>query len=244
MRWNPKLIITLNFISFALLFSWLLPDTHGVWDKVDLSIFTFLNRWIATSPSAQKFWAYSNANFMDWVHDVVMLGFFAVAFFTAKTSLQKKRRVAQFLLCGIVIGVTILTFNRGVFKDLVHIDRKSPTLIVENSVRLSEHVKTIKIKEKSDQCFPADHATTATLFTAVVFLTLGVRYGIFALLYAVYFCLPRLILGAHWMTDIVMGSVPITLFMISLAFGSPLAEWFTRKIGGYDEREREIPKTV
>ncbi|MDN3507717.1 MAG: phosphatase PAP2 family protein [Simkaniaceae bacterium] len=244
MRWNPKLIISLNFISFALIFSWLYPSTHGVWDAIDLSIFKFLNSWIATSPLFQKFWAYSNANFMDWIHDFAMVSFFIIAFLTAKTKIMRQRRIAQFVICGLVIGATILTFNRGIFKDLVHINRQSPTLVVENSIRLSEHVKTVKIKDKSDQCFPADHATTATLFTAIVFLTLGPTYGFFALFYAVYFCLPRLILGAHWMTDIVMGSVPITLFVTSWVFGSPLAGWVTHKLGGGDEPKREIPETV
>ena len=50
----------------------------------------------------------------------------------------------------------------------------------------------------------------------------GWRFAIAAWLYAGFF-IPRLITGAHWLSDVVMGSGGITLFFLSIAFCTPLA---------------------
>jgi membrane-associated phospholipid phosphatase len=50
---------------------------------------------------------------------------------------------------------------------------------------------------------------------------MGVRKWIAATLFGLYFLLPRLFIGAHWLSDIVLGSLPIALFSIACTYYTP-----------------------
>jgi Kdo2-lipid A phosphotransferase len=236
---KPRMIFTLHLLTFLLIFSWLFPLTRPLWDALDKGAFLWMNGWVKTNHTAQVFWAGSNHNFMDWVHDVFMLSFFAYAIWKAPKG-RKRKKFAEFLFTALLICFTILSFNRGIFKKGVEIRRDSPSVVIEETVVLSDHVPWIKNKSRSHNSYPGDHATTATLFVALIFLLMGPQMGLLALAYGIYFSLPRLVAGSHWVTDIIMGSIPITLIVISWTFGTPLARTCIRLLGGKDEITREV----
>ena len=95
-------------------------------------------------------------------------------------------------------------------------------MIDREAFRLSSVIEWTKVKDHSRKSFPGDHATTAVLFTCFVYYLMGWRLGLLATLYAIFFCLPRLIVGAHWLTDILLGSSLIAISVSSLIMGTPI----------------------
>lgn len=222
-----KPLILAHLIILLLFISWAVFPTNLFWDYLDRITFNALNKWIATSHFWQGFWAICNHALLDWVHDVFMLLFFAAYISRAKDAGERRKRTMQLLYCIIYFALAILLVNQLLLHEIINPRRKSPTMVSQNPVLLSKIVNWIHIKDHSKTCYPSDHATTGCLFIFAVFYFMGPRAGILATLYCLFLCLPRLVVGAHWLTDITMGSVPITLFASSWALFTPLARLFT-----------------
>ncbi|MCB1081543.1 MAG: phosphatase PAP2 family protein [Chlamydiia bacterium] len=219
---NLKKLLIPPLILFAMWASWLNPQTRPYWDLVDQKTFTFLNSWVHHSPFWQNFWAFAGHRMMDWIHDIAMLLFF---FFSIKwaSKEQKMKKVAELIFSILFIALVICMVNGVLFPEFIHIPRKSPTMVDKTAFRLGTVIDWITVKDHSRKSFPGDHATMAVLFASLIFHLMGKRAGILATLYAIFFCLPRLIVGAHWLTDNLIGSATIALLATSLAFGTPLA---------------------
>jgi membrane-associated phospholipid phosphatase len=86
------------------------------------------------------------------------------------------------------------------------------------------------IKDETVTCFPGDHATTLLLFTVLYSFYAGRKLGTIASLYALFRLFPRLIVGAHWASDIIVGSGCLVLFFLSLALCTPFHLWCVDKI--------------
>jgi len=209
------------FLSLLLFGSWFFPPTRSIWDKLDLCVFKFLNGTLEGHPTWQYFWAFANGHTMDWIHDIVMLLFFGIYVGIGKKEERLKRSVELFL-CILIIFINFICINKFLFTTLIEIPRQGPSLVVENSFLLSKHVNLSNVKDRTLCSFPGDHGTTALLFMSFMFLLGGIRFGIPAALYALFFCLPRMISGAHWLTDNLIGSGSIALFALSLTFGTSL----------------------
>lgn len=218
-----KLLIPL-LVVFVAWVTWLTPATRPAWDFLDQKTFQFLNRWVHHNAFWQNFWAFTGTRAMDWIHDVVML---LVFFFSIKWASQalKMRKVAELIFSVLFIAFVICMVNGILFPEFIHIPRKSPTMVDKEAFRLGSVIDWAKIKDHSRKSFPGDHATTATLFACLIFHIMGKRAGFGATLYAIFFCLPRLIAGAHWLTDNLIGSASIAIIFTSLAFGTPFANW-------------------
>ncbi len=211
-------------IVFLVYLSWLNPYTRPLWDILDQKTFTFLNRWVQKSPFWQNFWAFTGHRTMDYIHDIVMLLFFVLSIKWASKEL-KGRKVAELIFSVLFIAAIIWFLNGPLAPEFVHLRRDSPTVVDRAAFRLSSVIDWIKVKDHSRKSFPGDHATTAILFACLIFHLMGKRVGLIATFYAVFFCLPRLIVGAHWLTDNLIGSASIAVVATSLAFGTPFANW-------------------
>lgn len=221
MNWK-KLLIPPLFVALAYL-TWGMAATRPFWDFLDHKAFLFLNSWVHHSPFWQNFWAFTGHRMMDWIHDILMLTFFAVNIYCAATAL-KRRKIAELIFSILFIALVICMVNGILFPEFIHAPRKSPTMVDKTAFRLSSVIDWIKVKDHSRKSFPGDHATTATLFACLIFYLMGKRAGIIAVFYAIFFCLPRLIAGAHWLTDNLIGSASIAILATSIAFGTPLAD--------------------
>ncbi len=222
--WNLKKLLLPPFILIILILSWCLPFFHSLWDTLDTQAFYFLNSWISKSYFWQNFWAILNHNKFAWVHDAIMF-FFFFTYIRKGTKGQKLHRTAQCIFSLLFIALVILFINKTLIHKYIQFSRESPTLIFSEVIPLSKHVTWLSVKDYSRNSFPADHGTHACLFTGLVFILISWRAGAVALLYAVFFCLPRLIVGAHWITDILLGGGSIAVVTLSIVSGSPLAFW-------------------
>ncbi|NGX50562.1 MAG: Lipid A 1-diphosphate synthase [Chlamydiae bacterium] len=209
-------------IVLLALISWLIPESRIFWDLLDQKSFHFLNSWVQTSPLWQNFWAFIGHRIMDWIHDLIMLLFFILNIIWAAPYL-KIRKVAELIFSILFIGLIIHIVNGSALSETIHLYRDSPTMVDREAFRLSSVIEWTKVKDHSNKSFPSDHAITAILFTCLTFKLMGRKMGALALLYALFFCLPRLIAGAHWLTDTLIGSASIAIITTTIAFGTPLA---------------------
>jgi membrane-associated phospholipid phosphatase len=222
LEYNWKKLLIPPLIAALFLWSWFSLATRPLWDGIDEATFRFLHQFIQGSVFWQHFWAFTSHHLMDWVHDIVMLSFFLIPIIKAKRAL-KARKIAECLFSILFMALMISIVNGGILPEFLHIRRQSPTMAIPSTLRLSEVIDWIKVKDHSKKCFPSDHALTATLFTCLIFYLMGWKKGLCAFAYAVFFCLPRLIIGAHWLTDDLIGSGSIAVFSTSLVMGTPFA---------------------
>ncbi len=236
MRIKPLLFW--NCLALALFSSlFLLPD---LWSKIDTSFFRLVNEPLRDSHLLRTFWAMANHTLADWVEDLFILGFCTLAIWKCQKG-AKLKRGAQFFFCLILTALTILLVNRLFCRDFLRLRRASPSLVLDQVVDISHYISWIRFKVHSSKSLPGDHATTALMFAiSYAYLVRG-RLGLLALLYGAFLCLPRLIVGAHWLSDIIVGSGCIVMVSISWAFFTPFAD---RMISAIEKVVKKIWRPV
>lgn len=227
MRWKPLLISQL--LIGVLMGSFLMPQTRVFWDLIDTAIFKFLNGTLEGRPWVQTFWALVNHKRADLVEDAVFLLFFILGIVKAPQG-EKRRRTAQFLFTILLAGSFIFFINRIVLRQHLVFPRESPSLVVTPCIRLSQELPWITIKDETVTCFPGDHATTLFLFAFLYTFFAGKKLGKYAVGYAAFRLLPRLIVGAHWFSDIAVGTTCLVLFLLSWTVLTPFHTWIVNRI--------------
>lgn len=238
-QYKLKSLLLLQTLLVLLLTSLLWPKTAVYWHKLDVAFFKMINQSLLDRPWWQVFWASANHKYADWLEDLCILAFFTIWIRKSPASLRKIR-IAQLLFCILYSAFILFFVNRILFRDFIQMPRLSPSLMIENSVLLSQKIPWMKIKDVSRASFPGDHATTALLFAASFSYLAGWRFGVAAWLYASFLCMPRLITGAHWLSDVLVGSGGIALFFLSIAFCTPLANSlssYVARIGKRNENQ-------
>lgn len=219
MKWKPFLI-SFGIIAF-LWTTFLSPWTEPLWDAVDLAVFKTLNSTIRDNKFTQYFWALLNHKKMDLVEDVIFLLFFIWGIFSAPKEFRWKK-TAQFIFCILVAGCVIFFVNRNFLRHNHFIPRESPSLVVSHCTRISAEIPWKDLKDETISSFPGDHATTLFLFGFLFTAFVPRRLAIVAWLYVALRTLPRLVVGAHWFSDIAVGSVSIALFFVACFLYTPL----------------------
>lgn len=226
---------TLIYCHLAILFllgTFLWSPTRVYWDILDVGLFKFLNSALKDRPWLQAFWALANHKLTDWVEDGIFIAFFAVAIYQAGRE-KRLQKLSQFIFCILFAATMIYGVNRVLFREHLKIPRPSPTLVVTPCVRVSDTISWIKTKERAGSSFPGDHATTVIFFAVSYTFFAGRRLGAYATLYALFRTLPRLIIGAHWFTDVFIGSCSIVIFFSSWAFCTPFHFWIAQGIQSF-----------
>jgi len=227
-HWNIRQLIAWHLVMALLILSFIWTPTAMLWNKLDVAFFKLINGSLKSGESWQVFWACANHRMADWVEDVCILGFYILLLRNTAKQLRPKKG-AEILFTILLIAGTILFINRKLFSSYLKIPRISPTRAVEDSIRLSELVPWLHVKDGSSRSFPGDHATTALLFAASYTILAGWRLGLVAIVYGAFLCMPRMIAGAHWLSDVIVGSGCITIFVLSWAFCTPFANYCSEK---------------
>lgn len=221
MQWNWKKLLICHLLILLLFATLILPWTHQIWRTVDTFVFHLLNDTLHLGTGYQTFWAFANHRHADWLEDGIILSFYTISIFKMPKP-ERLKRVAEFIFCLLFIALTIILINRLLYKDLLSLRRSSPALVIENCFRLSEALPWLEIKDVTTKSFPGDHATSALLFAITYAFFAGKKWGTAAIFYAIFLCLPRLIAGAHWLSDLVIGTGSILLLAFSWGFYTPL----------------------
>jgi Kdo2-lipid A phosphotransferase len=222
--WNIKaLILGHLLVAFIMILLFPSPNT-SVFSSIDRGMFHFLNGWIQDSFFFQNFWAMANHRMADWVEDIIFFLFFVWIIKSA----PKPARIRKMAECFFILAFSALVIfisKKFIFSSFFHISRKSPTLVVDTFTYLPEKITWLKIKAKSYTSFPGDHATTALLSIVGFFYLARGNWKIQTLttLYGIFLILPRMVVGAHWISDTLLGSGSTVLIFSLWSFCSPFS---------------------
>lgn len=216
-----KSLLLCHLLMAVLLCSFFCSYTRVYWNYIDHAFFHFLNDPMENNTLLQHFWAFSNHKMADWVEDGIY-GLLFITYILSPSAKSRTRKAAEFAFCVLLIGIILYSVNRIIFREQLTIYRDSPTMVIEHCVRLSKEIPWLKIKDFSPKCFPADHATTAILLAFTFSYIARGKPRVIACLYSVFLCLPRMATGAHWLSDMIVGSGSIVLFFLSWTYCTPL----------------------
>ncbi|MGY3869049.1 hypothetical protein ACW5W4_05825 [Aeromonas crassostreae] len=204
---------------------WLLPG-HGLWARWDMGIFRGFNVLLAEPGPWRLFMAITNHRLFDLVSLSCMVGMLLTLFLRSDGQGR-----ARWVAMGLLMVVTALLLNR--IGHLIPLERPSPTLSMPGALRLTTLID-FPTKDASSDSFPGDHGLMLMIF-ATFMLRFAPRWmGWAACAMVVLFTLPRIMVGAHWFTDIYMGSLSISLIMLPWLLLTPLCErvlaWLTPQV--------------
>lgn len=233
-RWSPAALITCCVLAVLLLGSWLFAPSRELWTLADEQAFYLLNAPLAHSPAWAWVWAIGSVRITDLAVAVLMLALIIRGdlFFSAS-----QVRLAFLMLLVSLVGLLLLRTGFNQVVKALDWQHAGPSLVLSEVVRMSELFPgwdEYGLKDASKRSFPGDHASVLMLwglFLASVARWPG-RLAILALV--VVFMLPRLVAGAHWLSDNMVGGLFIALLSYALCLATPLAfnaaSWLDAKL--------------
>jgi membrane-associated phospholipid phosphatase len=201
------------------------------WDGIDLSAFHFFNNSLKDGTKWQSFWAIANWRFSDTPQFILIFSIGYYWIFKQKKTVTKQRIMEYFIFIVLCFFV-----NRFFKLILVFLDyqRLSPTKVIDDVFRLSHTITCLTTKDSSNTAFPGDHGFVLICSAVFYWVKGGFRLGLISSILFIPFLFPRMVAGAHWLTDLLVGSIFLSLVSISLYFGTPAQSsvplWLIRKI--------------
>lgn len=225
MKMKLPLILLLNALGLALFFSWYLPENNGFWFTLDASIFRFFNEELVKSHTFLVLVGITNNRIFDAISLLAMGTLFS--WFWWHESPAGRRRL---VIMGIVMLLSAVVINQ--LGHLIPVSHVSPTLYFKDIHRVSEllHIPT---KDASTDSFPGDHGLMLLIFTGFMLRYFGNKAFLIAVLISLIFSLPRIMIGAHWFTDVYVGSLSIALVGLPWVLLTPLSDWLITTLNRY-----------
>ncbi|MGP3281737.1 phosphatase PAP2 family protein [Serratia bockelmannii] len=221
-RRNLPFILFFNLLGVALFLSWFLPANHGGWFTLDSAIFFFFNRHLATAPAFLHLVAITNNRAFDAI-SLLAMGLLYLYFYLKQDAAGRRRLV----ITGVVMLLTAVVLNQ--LGHLLPVKHPSPTLTFDNINRVSE-LTGIPTKDASGDSFPGDHGMMLIIFSCFMLRYFGRGAFAIALLITLVFSLPRVMIGAHWFTDIAVGSLSVVLVGASWVLMTPCSDWIVDRL--------------
>jgi Kdo2-lipid A phosphotransferase len=228
--WNRRRGWLAAAVGTLILISWLTSPLRMAWDALDRAFFLPTNASLGQIDLWDALWAIGNFRAFDLVSAITM------ALIFAWSGCRRGQPGAINLLGRALIGAALGLTAQAIIHKVFDLNRESPTLIYENSRRLSELAPWIKTKDASRSSFPGDHGMILLTLTFYgwPYLVRQARWMI--AISVVVFSLPRLMSGAHWLSDITVGSLSVGLITIGLFYGLSLDGFTNQKIQPFLER--------
>ncbi len=223
--WHPMAMALSSLVAVGLIVSWLFQPGRAYWDHLDEVFFRQLNGTLEWGTAWQSIWAVANWRPFDGVVWVILC---VILFATVKWRFPKKpfhAAASIALLVIVTLGASELVSELLIDRVLGY-HRGSPTRALDGEIyRLNSLITWVECKDYSEWSFPGDHGFV--LFMCAFYVTyLGrKRVALMAWLVAIVFSLPRMISGAHWLTDILVGSGTMALVTSALFFATPLHDY-------------------
>lgn len=221
-------ILGLNALGIALFLSWYLTPGHGFWFPLDKSIFYWFNDHMVSNKPLMWLIAITNFRGFDGV-SLLAMGLLYLKFWLRETPPGRRRLIA----IGVTMLITAVVLNQ--LGHLLPVKHSSPTLFFENVHRVSE-LTGIPAKDASRDSFPGDHGMMLIIFACFMWRYFTTGAFLTGLLIFVVFGLPRVMAGAHWFTDIAVGSLSVVLVGLSWWLLTPasdaLVNWLYRSLPG------------
>ena len=224
-RWRVPELAAINVFALFLLASWRWPPARLLWDRLDAGVFHLLNAPLASNSAWAHVWAVCSMRPVDLCVGLIMLVFLVRGNWIVATA-----QVRQALYAFLAVLLLLLVIRVGLLVELVrvlHWQRASPSLTVDGAVRLNDLFpdwsRDWHMKDASGRSFPGDHASILLIWA--MFLSLFARGWRRWLVWwlAFLFMLPRLVSGAHWLSDMLVGGLFLALTAIGWGLYTPYA---------------------
>ncbi|MEL7628674.1 MULTISPECIES: phosphatase PAP2 family protein [Pectobacterium] len=209
-------IVVLNVLGISLFLSWYLLENHGFWFTLDSHIFFYFNQLLVDSPTFLHLVAITNNRAFDGCA-LIAMGLLYLSFYLKATPAERRR----LLIIGFVMLLTAVTLNQA--GHLLPVQHASPTLYFNDINRVSD-LTGIPTKDASSDSFPGDHGMMLMIFAAFMLRYFTRTAFAIALVIMVIFSLPRIMIGAHWFTDIAVGSLSVVLVGLSWWLLTPASD--------------------
>ncbi|RLM27254.1 hypothetical protein BIY29_03260 [Brenneria alni] len=209
-------IFLLNVLGIGLFFSWYLPPNHSFWFRLDSHIFLYFNQLLTQSPMFLQLVAITNLRAFDGCA-LFMMGLLYLSFYLKATQPARRR----LLIIGIVMLLTALVLNQ--LGHLLPVQHVSPTLYFSDINRVAD-LTDIAAKDASQDSFPGDHGMMLMIFAAFMLRYFTRTAFAASVVIVVIFSLPRIMIGAHWFTDIAVGSLSVVLVGLSWWLLTPASD--------------------
>ena len=229
-QWRTRPLIACHVVALLLLASWVWAPSRALWDQFDLQLFALLNQPVHAAGLWAKTWAIGSMRPVDMGVGVLMLAVMLKADLVFSGAQVRKA------LYAFLATLTLMLLFRVGFAEVVKLmgwQRPSASLVVEGAARLTELFpgweERWDLKDSATRSFPGDHASVLLIWA--MFLSFFARNGRLLLIWtmAVIFMLPRLVAGAHWGSDALVGGVFLALLGLAWACFTPFAykasEW-------------------
>jgi membrane-associated phospholipid phosphatase len=160
------------------------------------------------------FWGYLNHPVENWLNLVCMLAINILIITLEPDKANKIKTGLKVIYFWIFFQLGLLILH-WIFKDLLHINRLSPSAVMEPLVKLSEVLHNPDIKDSSRNSFPAGHTFVAVYWLGFTLLsTKNKIISIVTIIIASLLILPRLFSGAHWFTDILVTTILSLIWLV------------------------------
>ncbi len=211
-------IVLSSLIILALLILNVVPVTHQAIIDADHNMAVWANSMLQQQPQL----AYNMGKLNTRISDVMIgsgisLVFLATGMFRRSPS-EACGKVSYYFWVALLIITTYACSNL-----LAEVFPQAHPTCFDPELTNVQKLFGIKLRTSANESFPSGHAMAYALFTMLYFskspyLARGLA------VFATIMLSMRLILGLHWLSDIVLGSLPLAFFVYSLATESPLSK--------------------
>ena len=213
---NLLRIAALNLIGITLLVSYYFTRQEGFWFDIDATVFYFFNDQLIRGSTFVDVVAYTNLRVFD------VVAFIAMALLYLHYYLKENSEGKRKMLCmGIVMLITAIVIKQG--GRFLPISHPSPSLFFKNANRLAD-LTDLPTKYSSRNSFPGDHGMMLMIFAAFMARYHGFKAFLIAVTITVIFSMPRIASGAHWFSDVYIGSLSIVCIGISWLLLTPASD--------------------
>lgn len=216
---SPSLFLLLMGSFVLLMLPWALSD-HFLWlSQFDIRTFRSLNASLQGNEGIQLFWAAMNLKFFG---DIVLILLPILSFsWWWNLEADEKGDGLVLLLYATLYGALSLVLNKLILQNLGEIRRDSPTVLLEDAFRLSTVLPEWAVKDFSRSSFPGDHAVFLGMWAGFMLHFSRGKLWVWALVLTPLLCLPRLVSGGHWLSD-VLGGLALASLSLAIGLASPL----------------------
>ncbi|AKX45503.1 hypothetical protein AKN87_10685 [Thiopseudomonas alkaliphila] len=228
-RWRKTSFILLQLFSILLLSSWLIPSTASLWRWVDEPVYRLLNGSLGHFAAWDLLWAFLSTRVADLLAGSVMLISLIYKDFIFK---QAQLKIA---LLTFISLLTVMLIWRTVFTKVITqlgLQHASPSVFFGDGFQLSQAFpwmeRYLEIKDRSSRSFPGDHASVLLLWLLFTSYFAQGKQRLLVIALGIFFILPRLVAGAHWLSDNLVGGLFLALQSLAWGYCTPLTHSLTQ----------------
>ena len=218
-RWHIRsLLFSIIAIELCLLL-WFSAYTSPWCVYLDTRFFLILNQTLLWSKHWAQLWGWLNHPAESWLNLVLMMLINILAIFSLPKN-QRKKACMFVIYCWILFQLGLFLSHTIFGNSWLAIKRASPSLVISKSIKLSELVN-FSVKDHSENSFPAGHTFVLIYWAGFTVKYATQKFKFLTYLVSIILILPRLISGAHWLSDVIFTTA-ISYAWLTVVIGTPL----------------------